>query len=123
MDRDESGEKPGGLSYLSWCAVLLAGFVVSSVSIALFVEGGLGSDVTRLRERREALREARVRNRRRHRALRRREKRLHQDPYLIEKLARERLGLSRPGEKRVRLAPQAAGDTPVLSPAPGASGR
>lgn len=107
-DRSEGSE---GLSYRAWCVILLAVFGVSSAAVAVFVEGGVGGSMEELRERREQLLEARQRNRRRYRALRRREKRLHQDPYLIEQLARERLGLSRPGEKRVVLDPVETGDS------------
>jgi cell division protein FtsB len=73
------------------------------VAIAFFVEGGLG-DVQQLQARKKALNESIESKRQTLLNLKEREKRLHQDPYLIEKLARKKLGYGRPGEKRVKLA-------------------
>lgn len=111
-DSKTAEERP---SYTTWCVVLVLTFGISSLSVALFVEGGVGGDVQKLRDRRNALRDAQKRYRRRYRALRRREKRLHHDPYLIEELARDRLGMSRPGEKRVIMESEGSSDTGVVS--------
>lgn len=110
---ERDGERDG-LSYAAWCILLVAAFGVSSGTVAVFVEGGFGGDLEELRERRQRLLEVRQRNRGRYRSLRRREVRLHHDPYLIEKLARERLGLSRPGEKRVVFDSEGTPDSAAL---------
>lgn len=93
-----------------WYLVVVVAAGLSSVAIALFVKGGIG-DIERLRERKQQLIQAKKQRRKRLRELRQREIRLHQDPYLIEKLARQKLGLRRPGEKRIRL--EEHGDTTV----------
>jgi cell division protein FtsB len=95
---DGSSEAPHPAWYL--LVVLTAG--LCSLAIAFFVKGGIG-DMDRLQERKAQLREQIVDKRKTYRRLKDRRKRLHRDPYLIEKIARQRLGLGRPGEKRVRL--------------------
>jgi cell division protein FtsB len=80
--------------------VLSAG--LSSIAVAYFVKGGV-ADMNRLEDRKEELREELAEKKEKYRQLQARRERLHRDPYLIEKLARQRLGLGRPGEKRVRI--------------------
>lgn len=93
-----SDDKPHPAWYL--LIVLTAG--LCSLAIAFFVKGGIG-DMDRLSERKTALREQIANKKETYRRLKDRRKRLHRDPYLIEKIARQRLGLGRPGEMRIRL--------------------
>lgn len=86
----------------AWYLVLFVSVCLSSLAIAFFVKGGVG-DMNRLTERKEELREKIREKQDKYDQLQAREKRLHQDPYLIEELARQRLGLGRPGEKVVEL--------------------
>lgn len=88
-----------------WYLVIFVAAGLTSVAIALFVKGGIG-DIERLQERKQTLMQNKKEHRKRLRKLRQRQKRLHQDPYLIEKLARQKLGLHRPGEKIIRLRNQ-----------------
>ncbi|MFB6346650.1 MAG: septum formation initiator family protein [bacterium] len=85
-----------------WYLVILIAAGCSSAAIALFVKGGIG-DIRKLEQKKEKLRQVAKKRRKRLRELRQREKRLHQDPHLIEQLAREKLGLRQPGVKRVRF--------------------
>lgn len=95
---NDSGEAPHPVWYL--LLVLTAG--LCSLAIAFFVKGGIG-DMERLRERKTELRDQIASKKKTYRRLKARRKRLHRDPYLIEKIARQRLGLGRPGEKRVLI--------------------
>lgn len=83
-----------------WYFLLVVVAMVGSLSIAFFVKGGIG-EMNRLREQKQQLVENNQKQRERIRKLKRREKRLHQDPHLIENIAREKLGLAKPGEKQV----------------------
>lgn len=94
--------------------VLTAG--LCSLAIAFFVKGGIG-DMDRMRERKAQLREQIANKKDTYRRLKDRRKRLHRDPYLIEQIARQRLGLGRPGEKKIQL--ENGPSTPVLDPETG----
>jgi cell division protein FtsB len=85
-----------------WYAVIIGGAIVCSAGIAFFVRGGM-SDIQRLRERKEYLEKRNSALHKKSRQLELRRQRLHQDPHLIEDLARDRLGLVRPGERRVEF--------------------
>jgi cell division protein FtsB len=85
-----------------WYAVIIGGAIVCSAGIAFFVRGGM-SDIQRLRERKEYLEKRNSALRKKSRQLELRRQRLHQDPHLIEDLARDRLGLVQPGERRVEF--------------------
>ncbi|MFB6355317.1 MAG: septum formation initiator family protein [bacterium] len=100
-----------------WYVILLAGALISSVSIAFFVEGGIG-DLERLQKKKKKLKTAHRNLQKKHKELKLRRKRLQQDPHLIENLARERLGMVKPGEKRIKFdssvrTPSSAGDSGV----------
>ncbi len=78
------------------------------VIIAITVAGGIaffarksGGQLKKLREQKKQLRQKKKELAKTNQKLTVRRKRLHQDPYLIKKLAQEKLGLVRPGEKRV----------------------
>lgn len=94
----------------AWYLLVLLTAGLCSLVIAFFVKGGIG-DMDRMRERKAALREQIVNKKETYRKLQDRRKRLHRDPYLIEKIARQRLGLGRPGEKKIRL--EDLSDTPL----------
>jgi cell division protein FtsB len=93
---------PGQDPHPAWYLVLVLSAGLSSIAVAYFVKGGVG-DMNRLQEQKEELREKIAEKKEKYRKLQARRERLHRDPYLIEKLARQRLGLGRPGEKRVRM--------------------
>jgi len=95
----DEGDKPSR----GWYAVIIAAAIVSSAVIAFFVRGGM-SDLQRLREQKKYLRQQNKRLKKKARELEIRRRRLHQDPQLIEEIARDRLGLARPGEKQVELS-------------------
>lgn len=85
-----------------WFVVLIAGAGVLSLGIGLFMEGGIGDveayddKITKLEEEIDRLEGRRQR-------LKSRRVRLQSDPYMIETLARERLGYSKPGERLVEF--------------------
>ncbi len=95
------------LRRVGWIVGLLAGglFLVSSVQAALRLYH-LNRQVAELEHQRRALLEE-------NRRLREEIRRLH-DPAYVERLAREQLGLVRPGEIAVVLVPE-----PAPSPSPG----
>lgn len=101
-----------------WYLIVVTAAGLSSVAIALFVKGGVG-DVEGLQERKKELIQAKKERKQRLRKLRQREKRLHRDPYLIEKLARQKLGLRRPGEKRIRIEEEPDSGVSLDSVGPG----
>lgn len=86
----------------AWYLVLVLSAGLSSIAVAYFVKGGVG-DMNRFQDRKDELREEIAKKKETYQQLQARRERLQQDPYLIEKLARKRLGLGRPGEKRVRI--------------------
>lgn len=86
----------------SWYAVIIGGAIICSAVIAFFVRGGM-SDIQRLREKKQYLEQRNELLQKQARRLELRRRRLHQDPHLIEDLARDRLGLVRPGEREVQF--------------------
>jgi len=95
------GSRPDpGKPSRSWYAAIIAIAILSSSIIAFYIQGGM-TDLERLRERKQQLQQENVRLQKRAEQLKTRRRRLHEDPHLIEDLARERLGLARPGEKAV----------------------
>jgi cell division protein FtsB len=108
-----SANNPESPPHPAWYLVLLVSAGLCSLAIAFFVKGGIG-DMNRLEERKQALKQKIKENKQTYRRLKNRERRLHQDPYLIEKLARKKLGLGRPGEKRIQLSTE--GETVTESP-------
>ena len=79
----------------------------------LLVLGGLASyrDLTQAQQRREQLEASIAATRERIEDLRRTRERLHQDPATLERLAREELGLVRPGDV-VLLLPESPPSAP-----------
>lgn len=108
-----SNQSDGDPLHPGWFFLLLGAAFLASLGVFLFVEGGVG-DVDRLRGEKQSLLRHNERQRERYRDLVRRRKRLHHDPYLIEELAREKLGLHTPGEQVVRR--ESRGDTRPGSP-------
>lgn len=84
----------------SWYAVIIAVAIISSAVVAFYIQGGM-SDLEQLERRKQQLLKENQRLNQQMEKLELRRRRLHEDPYLIEELARERLGLARPGEKTV----------------------
>ncbi len=115
---DDTAEPDG-----RWFLVLIAGALVLSVGIAFFLDGGQGDvedlerEIVRLEEEIDDLEK-------RHEEIKRRRIRLQNDPNLIESLARDRLGYSRPGERQVRFPnlmpmeplPEQSGDRSPVAP-------
>ncbi len=93
---------------------LLLGAIVISATIVLFAHSS-DQQLEELVRRREELEKENRRLENKAEDLAIREKRLQEDPYLIQKLAREKLGLSRPGEKRIWIKrPDNVFDSPPL---------
>lgn len=110
MVRESSPDTPPSRG---WYAVLIGAAIVSSALIAFFVRGGM-TDLQRLHEQKQHLKQQNELLRERARDLQLRRRRLHQDPQVIEELARDRLGLTRPGERQVEFeetGPDTAADT------------
>lgn len=102
--------EPSQEPHSGWYFLIVATGLLAALSISIFVKGGIG-DMERLKKKKQSLRKEYRQRKARLEKLRRREKRLHHDPYLIEKLAREKLGLDRPGEKVVGFRNSVYSDT------------
>lgn len=74
--------------------------VVSAGTIA-FIARKSGGRLKQLKDKKQRLKLQKQRLTKKKDKLTTREKRLHQDPYLIKKLAQEKLGFVQPGEKRL----------------------
>ncbi|MGM0381198.1 MAG: FtsB family cell division protein [bacterium] len=81
---------------------LLLGAIVISATIILFAHSA-DHQLDKIIQQRKQLKKENKRLEKRAEELAIRQKRLQEDPYLIQKLAREKLGLSRPGEKKIWL--------------------
>ncbi|MFP4686720.1 MAG: FtsB family cell division protein [bacterium] len=81
-----------------WFLLVFALTIVSAAAIALLAHGSDGQ-LQELRERRKHLKVRNEQLREKRDELQITRQRLHQDPQLIKKLAREKLGLVKPGEK------------------------
>ncbi len=79
---------------------LMLGAIVISATIILFAHSS-DQQLQELVRKREQLKEENQRLEEKAEELAIREKRLQEDPYLIQKLAREKLGLKQPGEKKL----------------------
>jgi len=98
--------------------------IVISIAVVIIVHSSIGQ-VGELEEQREQLKEKHARLSEKADELKLLQKRLQTDPYLIQKLAREKLGLYRKNEKRIWIkkpgnvpdtfiAPSSSGDSPSI---------
>ena len=83
-----------------WFLVALAAAIISAGAIAFLAHGRDGR-LEGLMQRKEILQQRNQELQEENKQLQILQERLHQDPHLIEKLAREKLGLVNPGEKVV----------------------
>ncbi len=93
MSKKNSKETDSG-----WFLLVLALTIVSATGIAFLAHSG-DTQLEKLISRKKNLQKRNVRLKEKHTNLQIRRQRLHQDPQLIKKLAREKLGLVKPGEK------------------------
>ncbi len=115
VKENERKEEP--LSPL-WYFVILFTAGLSSVVIALFMEGGV-NETDRLQAQKQALKQSIESRQKKLRTLKLREYRLRHDSYLIESLARKKLGYGRPGEKQVEMTLDGgtqSAETPAAAP-------
>jgi cell division protein FtsB len=99
--------------------VLLVGMASLVLALgAVFGRHGL-LEARQFRLERDRLREENARMERDNEALAREVESLERDPLAIERIAREELGLARPGEKLILLAAERRQDVPLVSTSPG----
>lgn len=95
------GSRPDpGKPSRGWYAAIMAIAILSSSIIAFYIQGGM-TDLEQLNERKQQLQKEHEQLLEQAKELKIRRRRLHEDPHLIEDLARDRLGMARPGEKAV----------------------
>lgn len=80
--------------------ILLAGFVAI---LFIFLGHRKSKELAKLRRQKQRLEEERKELTRKNKKLSIRLKRLKGDPYLIKRIARDRLGLVLPGEKKLKI--------------------
>ena len=85
---------------------------------AIFGRHGL-LEARQFRLERDRLRAENVKLERDNEALAREVKALETEPFAVERIAREELGLARPGEKLILLAAEQRQDVPLISTSPG----